>query len=241
MVYQGSKSRIKNSILPIILKDRKEGQTYVEPFVGGCNSIDCVSNPRIGADVNNYLIAMWRDLQKGIDFPKDISRDLYNSERTLYKDGTSKNVGLTGYIGFNGSYGGRFFDGGYAGVIKSKTGKIRNYPNERYNNIMKQLPMIKGIEFENCSYDELRIPPNSIIYCDIPYKGTKQYKNSKDFDYDAFYKWCHNQTAEGHIVYISEYNMPDGFEEVWSQELRVGLKQDNSIKNTEKLYLCKGK
>ena len=37
MKYMGSKNRIAKYILPIILKDRKEGQWYVEPFVGGAN------------------------------------------------------------------------------------------------------------------------------------------------------------------------------------------------------------
>ena len=35
MKYQGSKRRIAKDILPIILRDRKNGQFYVEPFVGG--------------------------------------------------------------------------------------------------------------------------------------------------------------------------------------------------------------
>lgn len=35
MKYLGSKARIAKEILPIILKDRKVGQYYVEPFVGG--------------------------------------------------------------------------------------------------------------------------------------------------------------------------------------------------------------
>lgn len=35
MKYMGSKSRIAKYILPIILKDRKDGQYYVEPFCGG--------------------------------------------------------------------------------------------------------------------------------------------------------------------------------------------------------------
>ena len=37
MKYMGSKNRIAKYILPIILKDRLEGQWYVEPFCGGCN------------------------------------------------------------------------------------------------------------------------------------------------------------------------------------------------------------
>ena len=59
MKYMGSKNRIAKYLLPIILKDRKEGQWYVEPFVGGANMIDKVDGNRIGADNNEYLIAMW--------------------------------------------------------------------------------------------------------------------------------------------------------------------------------------
>jgi len=37
MKYMGSKTRIAKYILPIMLKERKEGQVWVEPFVGGGN------------------------------------------------------------------------------------------------------------------------------------------------------------------------------------------------------------
>lgn len=35
MKYLGSKNKISHLLLPIILKNRKEGQYYVEPFMGG--------------------------------------------------------------------------------------------------------------------------------------------------------------------------------------------------------------
>jgi len=50
MKYMGSKSRIANDILPIILKDRKQDQYYVEPFCGGLNVIDKVDGNRIAND-----------------------------------------------------------------------------------------------------------------------------------------------------------------------------------------------
>ena len=52
MKYMGSKARIAKYILPIILKDRKPDQWYVEPFVGGCNTIDKVEGLRLGSDAN---------------------------------------------------------------------------------------------------------------------------------------------------------------------------------------------
>ncbi|MBV5283410.1 MAG: DNA adenine methylase [Paludibacter sp.] len=55
----GSKRRIANDILPIILENIQPDQYYVEPFVGGCNMIDKVKHSlKIGADNNQYLIAM---------------------------------------------------------------------------------------------------------------------------------------------------------------------------------------
>lgn len=59
MQYMGSKRRIANDILPIILENIQKDQYYVEPFVGGCNMIDKVKHSlKIGADNNQYLISM---------------------------------------------------------------------------------------------------------------------------------------------------------------------------------------
>ena len=40
MKYMGIKNRFAKELLPIILKDRTNGQYYVEPFAGGMNMID---------------------------------------------------------------------------------------------------------------------------------------------------------------------------------------------------------
>jgi DNA adenine methylase len=65
MVYMGSKSRIAKHILPIILKDRKPYQYFVDCFAGGMNLIDNVTGPRIANDINPNLIAMFAALQGG--------------------------------------------------------------------------------------------------------------------------------------------------------------------------------
>lgn len=65
MKYMGSKNRIAKHILPIILQDRKDGQWYVEPFVGGANMIDKVEGNRIGNDIHSYLIALHKAIQLG--------------------------------------------------------------------------------------------------------------------------------------------------------------------------------
>lgn len=232
MKYMGSKNRIAKHILPIMLKERKEGQYWVEPFVGGANMIDKVDGNRIGADYNEYLIAMWQELQKGWIPRKDYSKNDYknikeNKDNSLYE---------TGYVGINCSYSGKWF-GGYAGVVNTKGG-LRDYQAEAFKNTMSQIPSIEGISFRHRSYQYLEIPNNSIIYCDPPYEGTTKYKD--DFDHDNFWKWCREKHKEGHTIFISEYNAPDDFECIWEKDVNSSLRANGKIrgnkKSTEKLF-----
>ena len=59
-------------------------------------------------------------------------------------------------------------------------------------------------------YANIEIEPDSVIYCDIPYKDTNTYQKN-GFDYERFYDWCFRQTEP---VFISSYEMPSDFEEV---------------------------
>ena len=65
MKYMGSKARFTKEILPIILKDRKPEQWYIEPFAGGMNAICEVQGNRIANDIHYHLIQMWRELVGG--------------------------------------------------------------------------------------------------------------------------------------------------------------------------------
>lgn len=86
MKYMGSKMRISKYILPIITNNLSKGRYYVEPFCGGCNIISEVKHDRrIASDANNYLIAMWRFLCGGYEFPKIISKELYSEYRCQFK------------------------------------------------------------------------------------------------------------------------------------------------------------
>ena len=55
-------------------------------------------------------------------------------------------------------------------------------------------------------YRALTFEQGGIIYCDPPYKNTKQYHTVGTFDFDAFYAWCEHQVNP---VFISEYTMPE--------------------------------
>lgn len=87
------------------------------------------------------------------------------------------------------------------------------------------------------SYDNIEIKPNSVIYCDIPYKSTAKY-NECDFNYAKFYDWCLSQTEP---VFISEYEMPEkDFICIAAKSKTCQLcATNNSLKSIEKIFIPK--
>lgn len=55
-------------------------------------------------------------------------------------------------------------------------------------------------------YRKMEFSAPGIIYCDPPYKNTRQYHTVGTFDFEAFYSWCEHQANP---VFISEYTMPE--------------------------------
>lgn len=238
MIYMGSKRRIAEQILTIILEGRKDGQYYVEPFCGGCNTIDKVPGNRIANDSNQYLIAMWEALSRGWDPPKIIEREHYLDVRTCYKQNSDEYpMHYTGWVGFMGSFNGMFFRAYSGHSVTKSTGRVQDYVGGAVRNILAQVPLIKGVQFTNCSYADMSIPPNSVIYCDPPYEGVSKYAYS--IDHEKFWAWCRERVAEGHNVFISEYNAPDDFVCVWRHEILSALKPGRAERPVEKLFIHK--
>lgn len=240
MKYMGSKSRISKHVVPIIQSyiDKNHIENYVEPFVGGCNVIDkiCCKNRR-GYDTNKYLISLWLHLLSGGKLLDEVPRKLYSEVRANYQTNKYEDW-YVGNIGFLASYNGRWFDGGYApaGYEKTKNGlRFRDYYKEASNNILKQLPNMNGVQLEVSDYRNLNIH-NSVIYCDPPYQGVKQYANSLDFDYDEFWEIMRKWSRDN-IVLISELNAPDDFSCIWSQEVSRSIKSTDKSRATEKLFI----
>ena len=233
MKYMGSKNRFAKELLPIILKNRTNGQYYVEPFAGGMNLIDKVEGNRIANDIHTELIAMWKALVYENWQPPILVDEQYYNDVKIAPDAFSDEE--VAYIGFN-SYGGKYF----RGFRRDNTGK-RDYWKEHYNNIMKQAPNLKGVKFENTSFTNLDIPKNSIIYCDPPYFGTEQYKNK--FNHILFWDWVRTKSKQGHKVYVSEYNAPDDFFCVWEKKHRTVMANGEITKSkdsTERLFIYCG-
>jgi len=223
MKYMGSKARFAKEILPIILKDRKPEQWYVEPFAGGMNTVSEVGGNRIANDANEYLIAMWEALVWDGWVPSPVSKKEYDDIRNNTYQSPKH---IVGWAGFNCSYSGKFF-GGYAGKTKTKVGTVRDYQAEALNNVTKQVPKMAGVVFDNKDYRDLHLPPNSIIYCDPPYKGTTDYGTR--FDHDSFWEWVRFVSRKGHTVFVSEYSAPPDFVCVWHKEAKSSLSANGVV------------
>ena len=88
-------------------------------------------------------------------------------------------------------------------------------------------------------YEDVAIPEDSVIYCDIPYEGTDGYleKDNGGFDYERFYQWCERQTQP---VFISSYQMPeDRFDciEEFTHRSTLSATANNLV--TERIYVPK--
>lgn len=228
MKYMGSKARHAKEILKVIEPYRKEGQVWVEPFVGGANMIDKVTGPRIGADINPYLIDLYNSLQLGWVPPKTLSEAEYNA---IKNNKDNYPMYLVAYVGFACSYGAKWF-GGYC---RSKK-EARDYLGEAFRNVTSQVGGLIGVEFVfSEGYDDVPLPSQSLIYCDPPYAGTTKYKD--DFDSEKFWQWCREKYFEGHTVFVSEYNAPHDWVPIWEKTVNSSLGKDTgSKKATEKLF-----
>ena len=79
--------------------------------------------------------------------------------------------------------------------------------------LWQSLQRLQSLQSYSTDYSEIQIPENSVVYCDIPYRGTDEYVTG-GFDYERFYKWALKQKN----IYISEYQMPEPFVSVWKKE-----------------------
>ena len=233
MKYMGSKRRIAKEIIPIMLKDRTEGQYFYDLFCGGGNICENIKENIVANDFNENVIKALELIKNNLEL---IPKNKNEFTEQMYKDIKKTNSILKSYIGFALSYGGKWF-GGWCRDGRNK----RDYVNESYKNAVIQNKKIQNVDFLNKSYDEVKLKENSIIYCDIPYKETTKY-NVNSFDHKKFYNWCIEKHKEGHQVFISEYYMPqDRFKCIWSKEITSSLTKDTgSKKGVEKLFIVKG-
>ena len=102
---------------------------------------------------------------------------------------------------------------------------------------IQNLQNLQNLQISNTSYEKVLINPNGnpIIYCDIPYKGTGEYKEG-GFNHDAFYQWFANLD---YPAYLSEYDAP--FEKIEMFAHRSSLSATNNKKKVFESIFWNGK
>lgn len=90
------------------------------------------------------------------------------------------------------------------------------------------------ITYSSCDYSEVPVPSDAVVYCDIPYIGTKRYVGAR-FDYPRFYDWCGRQSAP---VFISSYTMPqEQFVPIAAIPLTCTMCATRTTRTTESIFV----
>jgi DNA adenine methylase len=186
---------------------------------------------KIGYDADKYTIAVLNGLKDGVIPPYEVSKEEYmdvKNNKDKYSDF------LVGYIGYELSFGAKFF-GGYAKRDDFK----RRGDIYSYRHCIEQSKRLKDIAFECRDFRDINGLKNCVVYVDPPYKNTTPYKN--EFPYNEFYDWC-RKISKDNVVLISEYSMPDDFKCIWQKEIKVTMdsnRRANDKKNNrvEKLFV----
>lgn len=217
MQYFGGKFRISKPLAEFLNSQIDNDQTFVDLFCGSLNVATRIRARNIACnDRHSYLVRMWEKVISGWIPPTAITEEEYKHIKENHLDGSTIDPALAGFVGFACSFSGKWW-GGYA-----RNNRGTNYAKGGSNSIVKKVEKLKGtnVQFSNLDYSEVSIPDNSVVYCDIPYRGTTQYSQKEvgKFDHDRFYDWVIQTSRRNSVhVFVSEYekNVPDGFKVVW--------------------------
>lgn len=109
MQYFGGKQRIAKSLASYLNSILEPNQPFVDLFCGSCNVISKIDSNRrrIANDKHKYLIAMWKELQRGWIPPDTFSKEEYYE----VKETPDAKPYLTGFVGFGCSFSGKWWGG----------------------------------------------------------------------------------------------------------------------------------
>ena len=215
MIYQGSKAQWAPLIWDFIIRALQahkipypdEKTYFVDAMCGGCGMTAYVPlKNRIANDINGAIVAYHQRIVEDTKWLLEPDLLLVTKERYYdIKDNVDRySPAYRGFVGINYSWGAGFFAG------YKPNGTLQEVAKRAYKSAVKESKKLKGVLFHNKDYRELYYPPHSIIYFDMPYRGTQGYKDETGktiaFDYDAFFDFIEHLYNEGHYVFFSEYD-----------------------------------
>lgn len=176
---------------------------------------------------------MWAALADGWLPPEHLPEVTYR----WLKEAADPTNPLTAFAGFGCSFAGKWF-GGYA-----RGGEGRDYAANAASSLRKKLRGMLDVGWRCGDYRQLSYPPRSVIYCDPPYSGTTQYGGAPDpFNWVSFWQFCRDKYAEGHAVFVSEYQAPHDFLTILEINTRLDIRTADGAQSprTERLFIPVG-
>jgi DNA adenine methylase len=235
MAYLGGKATGAQHIIKILNNKIFDGMPYIEPFCGYCHILRRITGKSSykASDSNTLLMVLLKHVQKSKEHPSITAEE--------YKDLRSNpdiNPLKAAYAAFTYSYNGKWF-AGFTGSSRQLVNKARNYPAERkrYYNKLHDNPVFTSTTLKTGSYT-MYTPENTqgtLIYCDPPYKGTAEYKNS--FDSDSFWDWVRTMSSPpaNNFVFVSEYEAPEDFVCVGQKTKRQSIAGRGATRKREEI------
>lgn len=248
MKYMGGKYFLCKEISSVMksMVSPEEVDSYIEPFCGALSVLKHMNNDYqhcFASDYHPDLIQLWKEVQNNTFIPPvNVDLEFYEECKKLKSPSS-----LKAFVGFNMSFGGRFFSG-Y--VEKYKREKKEDFLQEAINSLHKTKDKLNGVNFQCISYDKLK-PKNSLIYCDPPYAITKfpikyrtDTKHYDEFDNDKFWETM-RLWSKNNYVFISETTAPDDFISIWEKKVHRSVSQSDKTRyknesdktKNEKLYI----
>lgn len=220
---------------PLLPKDK---HVLVEPFAGGAALFShyCARGEddvvAVLGDTNIELMALYRALRDECDgfiealrhydepwrhADPVLRKTLYYEWRTAYwemPDGVESTAALYALMrtSFNGIWQTCKASNGRFGTPVGLTNRIGGFLNE--DSLRSWSRALKNTEFHVGSFEALKVPENSFVFCDPPYRDsfTNYSTGFNDDNQRSLVEWCRNlHQTTGAVVWLANRDAGDGF------------------------------
>lgn len=230
---------------------------------GGANLTDKIICENVYAiDLSPSLISLHEQAQRNFSkIPIDGNREMWDNSYSAWKrmkkildiksfvdftDEDFNEIGMPLYeIGCMEWYA-SFSCGGFPRGYAKNTAEKNFYQQTRRNHKKQsETENYQKIQFYCGDYQEIVTEyinnvqnVNTVLYIDPPYKDTKPYAISKNFDYMRLYKWL-NEISKIYPIFVSEQFLPKEFDKykIWEKEVKRTAGTNNNYTAKEILWL----
>lgn len=230
--------------------ERERERVFVDLFAGGCAMTHAaIKSGRFDKVIANDLSVAPQVFKKAVEQGADdwiewVSREEFKELDTNTVDGLAKalmfgfgyKINTYGYSHDNEIKDKKLYDR-YILTGERPRGRCRQIGVKNAFDRVRGSVDLSSLVISQNDYSAVDIPFGSVVYADIPYKGTEKYglgKNKIIFDYNRFYRFLDEADFP---IFISEFSCPSGCTRIASVVRNQSLGNSNSCKRREGLYI----